>query len=63
MAGISASDILYIVPGPQDMFHTLYLKDGTVVVFNPHNGVVVSVVELPPLQAIQAKKRPPVATS
>ena len=60
---MDASDILHVVL-EQNGVHTLYMKDGDVILFNPESGKVLSVTKLPSDADVEAaRKNPPVSTA
>lgn len=57
---MDASDILHVVL-EQNGVHTLYMKGGDVILFNPESGKVLSVTTLPSDQDVEnARKNPAV---
>ncbi|MFL5619005.1 MAG: hypothetical protein ACJ79A_11520 [Gemmatimonadaceae bacterium] len=62
---MDASDILHVVL-EQNGIHTLYVKGGDVILFNPESGKVLSVTKLPSDEDVENARRNPavrVATS
>ena len=60
---MDASDILHVVL-EQNGVHTLYMKGGDVILFNPESGQVLSVTKLPSDADVEkARKSPAVQTS
>ena len=58
---MDASDILHVVL-EQNGLHTLYMKGGDVILFNPESGKVLSVATLPSHADVEsARRNPPVA--
>lgn len=60
---MDATDILHVVL-EQNGVHTLYMKGGDVILFNPESGRVLSVTKLPSHADVEdARKNPVVPTA
>ena len=55
---MNASDILHVVL-EQNGVHTLYMKDGDVILFNPESGKVLSVTKLPKDADVESARTSP----
>lgn len=56
---MDASDILHVVL-EQNGVHTLYMKGGDVILFNPESGKVLSVTTLPSDADVEKVRKNPV---
>ena len=56
---MDASDILHVVL-EQNGVHTLYMKGGDVILFNPESGQVLSVTKLPSDADVEKARKSPV---
>ena len=57
---MDATHILHVVL-EQNGVHTLYMKSGDVILFNPESGEVLSVTKLPSDEEVEtARRNPPV---
>jgi len=60
---MDASDILHVVLEPNGV-HTLYMRGGDVILFNPESGKALSVTTLPSQADVEnARKNPVVSTA
>jgi hypothetical protein len=57
---MDASDILHVVL-EQNGVHTLYMKGGDVILFNPETGKILSVTKLPSHADVEDARQNPVA--
>ena len=57
---MDASDILHVVL-EQNGVHTLYMKGGDVILFNPDSGKILSVTKLPSHADVESARQNPVA--
>ena len=55
---MDASDILHVVL-EQNGVHTLYMKGGDVILFNPETGAVLSVTKLPSDEDVEHARTSP----
>ena len=59
---MDASDILHVVL-EQNGLHTLYMKGGDVILFNPESGKVLSVTTLPSHADVENARQHPVVSA